>query len=85
MSISSVIQKKPGLVWYVADPSQLSEESIVEHVLQYGDWEDVKSLFKEKSITEIGALFKKTLKKKRSNYSPAIKHFFKLYFSRHAP
>lgn len=84
MAIQTVLSKNPALAWYVPDHSQLSDESVVEHVLQYGDWDDVQSLFKEKSISEIASLFKKTVQKKRSNYSPEIQHFFTLYFARHA-
>jgi len=46
MSIYQFIKKRPYLVWYVKDLSKLSEESIVEHVLNYGDWDDVQEMIK---------------------------------------
>ena len=84
MSLHSIIQRKPSLAWYVKDPTSLSDASVVEHVLQYGNWADVQDLFKEKSISEVATLFSQTVQTSRSNYSPAIEHFFRLYFAKHA-
>lgn len=84
MSINAILQKKPFLAWYVQDPSQISEESVVEHVLSYGNWEDVQELIAIDGIDKIASLFSKTQQKNRSNYSKPIAHYFQLYFQRHA-
>ncbi len=80
MQLSSVISDKPSLAWYVAKPAELSDESVVEHVLSYGDWQDVQKLVSLGTKKNIANLFFKTLGKKRKNYSPQIAHFFSLYF-----
>ena len=48
MTVNSIIKNKPYLVWYVKDPDKLSEESVLEHVLNYGNWEDVQQFIKIK-------------------------------------
>jgi hypothetical protein len=34
--LQKILQKKPYLAWYVKDTSKLSEESMFEHILNYG-------------------------------------------------
>ena len=38
-------QKRPHLIWYVKNYDKLNDESIVEHTLNYGDWNDAQKLF----------------------------------------
>jgi hypothetical protein len=83
MDLHSIIIDKPALAWSISNPKTLSEEAVVERVLEYGDWKDVQKLFEIKSKPEIAKLFYKTTQKARSNYSPQIEHFFKLYFQKH--
>ena len=49
MSVNDIIKNKPYLAWYVKDPARLSEESVLEHVLNYGNWDDVQQFIKIKS------------------------------------
>ena len=83
MTVNSIIKNKPYLAWYVKDPEKLSEESVLEHVLNYGNWDDVQQFIKIKGKDKSAELFKKTLTKKRTNYSPAIKSYFYRYFNYH--
>ena len=53
MTIHKFIKKRPYLVWYVKDLSKLSEESIVEHVLNYGNWDDVQKMIKILAIKKV--------------------------------
>lgn len=80
MTVNTIIKNKPYLAWYVKDPDKLSEESVLEHVLNYGDWDDVQLFIKIKGINATAKLFKKTTEKKRSNYKPIIKDYFLRYF-----
>ena len=41
MEAQEFIKKRPYLIWYTKNFDRLSEESIVEAVLNYGDFEDV--------------------------------------------
>lgn len=81
MSVNAIIKNKPYLAWYIKDPEKLSEESVLEHVLNYGNWEDVQQFIKIKGKKNTAELFNKTMLHKRSNYSPAIKSYFYRYFN----
>ncbi|MBI4225875.1 hypothetical protein HY612_02070 [Candidatus Roizmanbacteria bacterium] len=81
MSVNDIVKNKPYLAWYVKNPEVLSEQSVLEHVLNYGDWEDVQLFIKIKGQKETAELFKKSLANKRTNYLPAIKNYFIRYFN----
>ena len=40
--VQDIIKKKPYLAWYVRNVESLSDESVLEHVLNYGTWEQVQ-------------------------------------------
>lgn len=84
MTINNFIKQKPYLVWYVKDFKHLSRESIVEHTLNYGDFNDVKKLISILGIKNVADIFRKQLKQKRTNYNPKIINYFKLYFKKYA-
>ncbi|MEK7633935.1 MAG: hypothetical protein AAB437_03775 [Patescibacteria group bacterium] len=81
MTVNSIIKNKPYLAWYVKDPENLSEESVLEHVLNYGNWDDVQQFIRIKGKDKTTILFKKTLTNKRTNYQPAIQSYFSRYFN----
>lgn len=83
MKVNSIIKNKPYLAWYVKDPETLSDASVLEHVLNYGNWDDVQLFIKMKGISEAAELFNKSLKNKRTNYTPAIHSYFLKYFKYH--
>lgn len=72
------------MVWYVKNPTELSEESIVEHTLNYGDWEDVQKLIAIMGIKKMARIFKKQTSRRRINYNDKIKNYFSLYFNQYA-
>jgi len=84
MKLNEFIKKRPYLVWHVKDYNSLSKEAIVEAVLNYGDWNDVKTIIKILGAKEAARIFNSQIKKPRTNYRPKIKNFFKLYFKEHA-
>ncbi len=81
MTVNTIINSKPYLAWYVKDPNKLSEESVLEHILNYGNWEDVQLFIKIKGIKGTAELFNKSLKNNRTNYQPAIQSYFLRYFN----
>lgn len=88
MDIHQFIKKRPYLVWYVKDLGKLSEESIVEHVLNYGDWDDVREMIKIMGMQKTAEIFRRKSKKSkmgRTNYDKKIIHYFNLYFDKYAP
>lgn len=84
MKVSDIIKQKPHLAWYVKDSDELSNESVLEHVLIHGDWKDVQLFIKIAGIDETAKIFWKTLEQTRSNYPPEIKSYFSRYFDRYA-
>lgn len=71
-------------MWYVADLENVSEEAIVESVLNYGDFDDVKEMINILGVKQTAAIFNKQIKQKRNNYDPKISNYFKLYFKKYA-
>lgn len=88
MTIHEFIKKRPYLVWYVKDLDKLDEASIVEHVLNYGDWNDVQEMIKILGLSKTAQIFyKKSAPDKfgRQNYDPRVKNYFQLYFDKYLP
>ena len=83
MIVNSIIAKKPYLAWYVKKPELLSEESVLEHVLNYGNWDDVQQFITIKGMRGTAELYKKSLVGERAAYSPEIKAYFTRYFNHH--
>ena len=84
MTISNFIKERPYLVWGTRNYYNLSEEAIVENVLNYGDIDDVKEMFSILGIKKSAIIFKKQISQKRNNYRPKIKNYFNLYFKKYA-
>ena len=84
MTLGNFAKKRKYLFWYVKDPGKLSEEAVVEGVLNYGDFDDVKKLIALLGIKKTAEIFRKKTRMKRSNYRPEIANYFKLYFDKYA-
>lgn len=83
-AINEFIKKRPGLVWSTMQYDKLSEESIVEAVLNYGNFKDVNEVIRILGIKRVAEIFKEEADKKRSNLRPEVKHYFNLYFKKYA-
>lgn len=83
ITINTFIKTKSKLFWDIKDPKHLSNFVIVERVLNFGDYEDIKTLINIFGLKETARLFFHEADSKRSNYRPEIKNYFKLYFSKH--
>jgi hypothetical protein len=84
MTITNFAKKRPYLFWYTKDFESLSENAIVEAVLNYGSWEDTQELIKTLGINKTASIFREKSKAKRSNYRSEIKNYFELYFKKYA-
>jgi hypothetical protein len=85
--IKNFIKKRRYLVWYVKDVEQLPDESIVEAVLNYGDWDDVQTLIKIMGIQKVARIFREKSRPSemgRQNYEPKVINYFNLYFNKYA-
>ncbi|MFH1960865.1 MAG: hypothetical protein ABIJ38_01385 [Patescibacteria group bacterium] len=82
--IKQIIRNNPHIIWYVKNPSNISIESMVEHILNYGSWEDFKTLINTLGLHDTAQIFYKTANTSRPNYRENYKHYFDLYFKAHA-
>ena len=84
MDFRDIIRHKPYLIWYTKNYDALGEESVVEAVLNYGDWDDVQELIKSMGIKKVAEVFKTQAFRVRTNYRPEIRNYFNLYFNKYA-
>ncbi len=84
MTIQNFIKKRPHLIWYVKDYDALDEASIVEHTLNYGNWDDAQKLFRIMGIERAAKIFRQYAFRKRTNYYLDIRNYFNLYFNKYA-
>lgn len=78
------LQQRRDLWWDVEDLAQLSEMSILERVLQYGQWQDFLDLQKKWGLGKMKSLFEQLLSKKRKNLRPQTQKLFIRYFAKYA-
>lgn len=84
MSREEFIKQRKYLFWYVLHPEKVSDESLVEAVLNFGDWEDVQGLIQLLGIEKVADIFERATHRDRINYAPITINFFNLYFAKHA-
>ena len=82
-SLYDFITKRKHLIWYVKDYRALNEESIVEHTLNYGDWDDVQEMIRILGIKRVAEIFRANAFRQRTNYRKQVKHYFDLYFNKY--
>jgi hypothetical protein len=86
IKLKEFIKKNSDLFWWIPEnkKTDLSNEAVVEAIMNYGNEEQVRELFDilgEKSISKI---FKNSIKKSsRSNFFPEVQNFFNLYFTKY--
>jgi hypothetical protein len=85
--IQNLIKQNSHLFWWVPDhkKEQLTCESMVEAILNYGNSQSVRQLFENLGITKVANIFRQQISKPRNNYKRPVKHYFTLYFDKHAP
>jgi len=84
--IEELIEENASLFWWVPaeKKKQLSDESLVEAILNYGDMKGVKKLIHIYGIQKVSDIFFKQIENKRNNYLPQTIYYFSLYFKKHA-
>ncbi len=83
IELKKFMKTRKYLVWYVKEPENLPAESIVEHTLNYGDWDDVQKLIKIIGIKQMAEIFRKQTGGFRTNYRPEVSNYFRLYFDKY--
>ncbi|PIZ65725.1 hypothetical protein CO051_06200 [Candidatus Roizmanbacteria bacterium CG_4_9_14_0_2_um_filter_39_13] len=79
--LTKIIQEDPSLIWYVRKHSHISDMSILEHILNYGNWKQVQEAIKILGMKDTVQLYTSLANKRRSNLMPRVKHYFDLYFA----
>jgi hypothetical protein len=82
--LQHLIQEDPGLVWYTGNKRRLSDSSIFEHVLNYGTWDQVQQSLALLGLKEASDLYADLKNRPRSNLKSRVRHYFDLYFDKHA-
>lgn len=84
--IKAFIRKHSSLFWYIPEDKkeEISEDILVEFILNYGTLEDVKELFRIMGVKEVASVFYQAKGRKKLNYYPEIYNFFNLFFQKYA-
>lgn len=80
----SLLHEKPYLTWFVKNKSNLSDKSILEFILNYGNWDDYLVLEKAFGIDKTNLLFKEIKEGKRVNLREKTVNYFEKYFQKYA-
>ena len=84
--IKRFIKDHSSLFWSIRQDAKesVSLEFLVETILNYGDFKDVKKLLSLLGTKRTAEIFFKQTRNRRCNYFPKVKNYFALYFGRHA-
>ncbi len=83
--IQNIFLKKPYLAWFVEDKKRLSQESTMEQIFNYGNWQDYLEAERDLGIKKVKAIFEDLKSRKRTNLRPKTVNYFSLYFAKYAP
>lgn len=72
------------LWWWVADVTKISDASILEGVMNYGDWQDFLYLKKKWGLDKIKGLFMAMTNQRRMNLRLPAQALFQNYLTCHA-
>lgn len=86
LELKAFIKENSRIFWWVPeeDKENMSLESVVEAILNYGNEQSVKKLFQIVGIHQVADIFYRQLSGPRPNYFPQVSNFFNLYFQKHA-
>jgi hypothetical protein len=88
--IKAFIQRHSPLFWYTPEDKkeEISEEFLVETILNYGDINSVKELISLMGINKISKIFFDTIsqsERRKGNYHELTLNYFTLLFKPYAP
>ena len=89
-AVKAYIRERGDLFWYSPDDKgeTVSDELLVEHILNYGTMADVQELFRVMGLQRVAEVFFHSIglsERRRNNYFPATANFFTLLFNRYVP
>jgi hypothetical protein len=88
-ALKKLINDYKHLFWYTPENKKqnISEDQLVETILNYGDEKAIRRLIDIMGIDEVARIFKKqisTSSRRKNNYHELVSNYFQLYFKRHA-
>ena len=84
--LKAFICENNHLFWYTPRKGKesISNELLVENILNYGTLDTVRKLFKIMGIANVARIFWNMNGRKRLNFYPEIYNYFSLLFKRYA-
>jgi len=84
--IKAFIRENSSLFWYIPQEKKedISQELLVETILNYGSLEQIKNLIRIIGIKEMARIFYSATGREKLNYYPEIYNFFSLFFKKYA-
>jgi hypothetical protein len=87
--IKAFIKENSSLFWYTPEKEKenIGEELLVETILNYGDMEAVKRLFKIMGLDIVSKIFYNSIKlseRRKGNYHELVLNYFTLLFDKYA-
>jgi hypothetical protein len=88
-ALKEYIRKRGYLFWYSPEDKgeTVSDELLVEHILNYGAIDDVRELFRVMGLQRVADVFSFTVslsERRKNNYDPVSLNYFTLFFNRYA-
>jgi len=88
-AIKEYIRQHGALFWYSPEDKgeTVSDELLVEHILNYGTMADVRELFRVMGLQRVAEVFFHSVslsERRRNNYTPVSANYFTLFFNRYA-
>lgn len=86
--IKAFIRKHRSLFWYIPEDKKedVSQDVLVEFILNYGDMEAVKELLSILGINRVAKTFFESInisERRKGNYNDLTINFFSFFFSRY--
>lgn len=82
--LQKIFEKKPYLAWYVRDVKKISKESMLEQILNCGDWTDYLDAEAALGINKMREIFDRLKSHPRTNLREKTINYFDRYFQRYA-
>jgi hypothetical protein len=87
--IKAFIKENSSLFWYTPEKEKenISEELLVETILNYGDMEAIKRLFKIMGLDIVSKIFYNSInlsERRKGNYHELVLNYFTLLFDKYA-
>jgi hypothetical protein len=86
-TVKDYIQEHQALFWYSPEDKRetVSDELLVETLINYGTWEDIRKLFDAMGIETAASVFRGMKGRKSLNIYPELRNYFELYFDKYVP